>query len=88
MAANAELTLLYWRIGRRIHSEVLSGERAAYGEAIVATLSQQLVAEYGRGFTYTALTRMAASSRRSPTKRLLRHCRNNCRGPTSQSCCR
>ena len=56
--ANAELTLLYWRIGRRIHSEILSGERATYGEAIVATLSQQLVAEYGRGFTYTALTRM------------------------------
>jgi len=57
-AANAELTLLYWRIGRRIHSEILSGERARYGEAIVATLSQQLVGEYGRGFTYTALTRM------------------------------
>ncbi|HKI20754.1 MAG TPA: PDDEXK nuclease domain-containing protein [Isosphaeraceae bacterium] len=59
-AANTELTLLYWRIGRRIHSEVLSGERARYGEAIVATVSQQLVADYGRGFTYTALTRMVA----------------------------
>jgi predicted nuclease of restriction endonuclease-like (RecB) superfamily len=60
MAANAELTLLYWRIGRRIHSEVLHGERAGYGKAIVATLSQHLVSDYGRGFTYTALTRMAA----------------------------
>jgi hypothetical protein len=59
-AANAELTLLYWRIGQKIHSEILSGERAAYGKAIVATVSQQLVAEYGRGFTYIALTRMAA----------------------------
>jgi predicted nuclease of restriction endonuclease-like (RecB) superfamily len=57
-AANAELTLLYWRMGRRIHSEILAGERAPYGEAIVATVSQQLVADYGRGFTYTALTRM------------------------------
>jgi predicted nuclease of restriction endonuclease-like (RecB) superfamily len=57
-AANAELTLLYWRIGRRIQSDILSGERAAYGREIVATVSQQLVAEYGRGFTYTALTRM------------------------------
>jgi predicted nuclease of restriction endonuclease-like (RecB) superfamily len=57
-AANAELTLLYWRIGRRISEEILSGERARYGEAIIATLSQQLVTEYGRGFTYTALTRM------------------------------
>lgn len=59
-AANIELTLLYWRIGRRIHSEILGGERARYGEAILAALSQQLVAEYGRGFTYTALTRMVA----------------------------
>jgi DUF1016 N-terminal domain len=59
IAANAEVTLLYWRIGRKIHTEVLSGERAPYGESILATLSQQLVVEYGRGFTYTALTRMA-----------------------------
>ena len=26
IAANAEVTLLYWRIGRKIHTEVLSGE--------------------------------------------------------------
>ena len=25
---NSELTLLFWRIGRRIHTEVLAGERA------------------------------------------------------------
>jgi predicted nuclease of restriction endonuclease-like (RecB) superfamily len=60
VAANCELTQLYWHIGQRIHSDVLSGERAQYGQAIVATLSQQLAAEYGRGFTYTALTRMVA----------------------------
>jgi hypothetical protein len=41
-AANAELTLLYWRIGRRTSGKILSGERARYGEAIVAALSQQL----------------------------------------------
>jgi DUF1016 N-terminal domain len=46
-AANAELTLLHWRIGRKIYSEVLSGERAQYGKGIVATLSQHLVADYG-----------------------------------------
>ncbi|MDP1786298.1 DUF1016 N-terminal domain-containing protein [Nitrosomonas sp.] len=31
LAVNAELTLLYWQIGRRIQDEVLKGERAAYG---------------------------------------------------------
>ncbi len=62
-AANAELTFLYWRIGRRISEEILSGERGRYGEAILATLSQQLVAEYGRGFTYGWLASSGGVSR-------------------------
>ena len=46
-AVNSELTLLYWRIGQRIHTQVLAGQRAEYGEEIVATLSQQLMNDYG-----------------------------------------
>jgi hypothetical protein len=57
-AVNIGLTMLYWRIGKRIAGEVLGGERAAYGEQIVATLSRQLVAEYGRGYTEKNLRRM------------------------------
>ena len=49
-AVNASQTYMYWRIGQRIHIELLGGERAAYGAQIVATLSRQLVLEYGRGF--------------------------------------
>ena len=56
--ANAEQTLLYWRLGRRIAHENLTEGRAEYGKQIVATVSQQLMAEFGRGFTYTSLTRM------------------------------
>lgn len=37
-AFNAELTFLFWRIGQRIHTEVLTGQRAGYGEEIVPTL--------------------------------------------------
>ena len=44
---NAGLTLLYWRIGKRIVDEVLGKERAAYGEQIVASVARQLVQEYG-----------------------------------------
>ena len=55
---NVGLTMLYWRIGRRINEEILQGERAEYGKQIVATLSQQLTEEYGSGFSYSALTRM------------------------------
>jgi predicted nuclease of restriction endonuclease-like (RecB) superfamily len=58
VTVNAGLTLLYWRVGRRIHTEVLGNERAVYGEQIVATLSRQLVAEYGRGFADKNLRRM------------------------------
>jgi uncharacterized protein DUF1016 len=56
--ANRELALLYWRVGRRIHTEVLGEERAGYGKEIVATLSPQLVAAYGRGFEKSNLHRM------------------------------
>ena len=57
-AVNSELTLLYWQIGQRIHIQVLDGQRAEYGQEIVATLSQQLTLEYGRGFTEKNLRRM------------------------------
>lgn len=58
VAVNMGLTLLYWRIGKRVHQEVLGNERAGYGEQIVATLSRQLVSEFGRGFTDKNLRRM------------------------------
>jgi predicted nuclease of restriction endonuclease-like (RecB) superfamily len=57
-AVNIGLTALYWRIGKRIQSEILGSERAAYGEQIVATLSRQLAAEFGRGYTEKNLRRM------------------------------
>ncbi|MER2626191.1 MAG: PDDEXK nuclease domain-containing protein [Accumulibacter sp.] len=50
VAVNAELTLLYWQVGRRIQAEVLKGERAAYGQQIVPALAAQLTAAYGRGW--------------------------------------
>jgi len=57
-AVNIGLTALYWRIGNRILREVLGNERASYGERIVATLSRQLVTDFGRGFENKNLHRM------------------------------
>jgi hypothetical protein len=57
-AVNAGLTLLYWRIGKRINEEVLLGERAAYGKEIVATLAQELTRAYDGGFAEKNLRRM------------------------------
>lgn len=56
--ANAELVLLNWNIGKLIKSQILADGRSEYGEKIVATLSQQLFMEYGKGFTRSALFRM------------------------------
>lgn len=51
LAVNAELTLLYWQVGSRVRSEVLLGERAVYGEAVVKELSARLTADYGKGWS-------------------------------------
>lgn len=57
-AANMALTQLSWRIGQRINVEVLGGERAAYGDRIVSTLSRQLVERYGQGYSTKNLRHM------------------------------
>ncbi|MBX3170461.1 MAG: DUF1016 family protein [Candidatus Eremiobacteraeota bacterium] len=49
-SVNAELTLLYWRIGRLLQSEIATGGRADYGKQVVAGLSSSLTQEYGRGW--------------------------------------
>lgn len=57
-AANSTLTMLYWKVGERIRREVLKEGRADYGARILATLSQELARDYGKGFNASALTRM------------------------------
>jgi predicted nuclease of restriction endonuclease-like (RecB) superfamily len=55
---NAALVALYWRIGQRVRRDILREKRAEYGEEIVVTLSQQLTAEFGNGFSRFNLSRM------------------------------
>jgi len=50
LAINAEITLLYWHVGKRINGEVLKNNRAEYGKQIVVTLARQLTEEYGKGW--------------------------------------
>jgi len=52
------MVLLYWDIGKRIQKEVLGEVRAAYGKQVIDLLSDQLSAQYGRGFTRTNLFNM------------------------------
>jgi len=48
---NAELSLLYWSIGKMIQVEVLNFKRAEYGESIIISLSEQLTRTYGKGWS-------------------------------------
>ncbi|QTR45520.1 DUF1016 family protein [Thiothrix litoralis] len=58
IAINAELTLLYWQVGKRIADEILKGQRGEYGQQIIATLAQQLSTEFGRGWSKRNLANM------------------------------
>ncbi len=51
-SVNAILTATYWEIGRHIVEFEQKGEqRAEYGEEVLARLSQDLIARFGRGFS-------------------------------------
>ena len=69
--ANAAQVLLYWHLGQRIVREKLVEGRAAYGQRILAALSQQLVGEFGDGYSYSALTRMARFAELFPNESIV-----------------
>jgi predicted nuclease of restriction endonuclease-like (RecB) superfamily len=70
-AANSALTLLYWKVGQRIRVEILKEARADYGGQIVATLSRQLVHDYGKGFTEKSLRRMVQFAETFPEEAIV-----------------
>jgi len=70
-AVNTGMVSLYWNIGKRIREDILKDKRAGYGERIVATLSQHLTREYGRGFTKAALFRMMQFAELFPDMRIV-----------------
>ncbi len=55
---NVEISQLYWSIGNFIISEIYYQTYSQYGQQIIATLSQQLTKSFGKGYSYSALTRM------------------------------
>ncbi len=65
-ASLTSLTLLCWRIGQRIQTEIPKRERAEYGKEILATLSQRLTTNYGSGFSYSTLTHMVQFAQAFP----------------------
>ena len=68
---NAEITLMYWAIGKRINEDVLPAGRAEYGKQTIRQLSQQLTAEFGKGFTVTNLTNATEVARLYPEEEII-----------------
>jgi len=55
---NTEISRLYWSIGNYIITEIQYETYSQNGQQILATLSQRLTEKFGKGYTYSALTRM------------------------------
>ena len=70
-AVDSGLVTLYWHIGRRVHQDILKEKRAEYGAEIVATLSRQLEAEFGRGFAEKNVRRMVQFAEMFPDERIV-----------------
>ena len=68
---NSTLAMPYWHVGSRVQTEVLSNERAEYGNQIVVTVSRQLTAEYGNAFTEKNLRRMVQFAQVFPEKEIV-----------------
>lgn len=68
---NSTLTMLYWKIGRRINSEILQNKRADYGKQIVVSLARQLGELYGPGFEEKNIRRMMQFYQVFPDERIV-----------------
>lgn len=55
---NSNISQLYWEIGQYIIDHIQYELYSEYGKQILATLSQQLTCQFGKGYSYSALTRM------------------------------
>ncbi len=71
VTVNAGLTMLYWRVGRRIRQEILNGQRAEYGKEILPALSAKLTCDYGRGWSERNLAYMVRFAQVFPDSRIL-----------------
>jgi len=70
-AINIAQTALYWRIGQRVQEEILGGQRADYGEHVVASLATALERDYGRGFAEKNLRRMIQFAEAFPSPEIV-----------------
>ena len=55
---NKHANMMFWHIGQYINEDMGYKQYSSYGSKIIATLLQRLTERYGKGYTYSAVTRM------------------------------
>ena len=58
VAVNTAMVNAYWEIGEQIYKACGENDRAEYGKKLLQFLSQQLTAEFGKGFSVANLKNM------------------------------
>jgi len=57
-AVNSAMVAAYWEIGEQIYKACGENDRAGYGKGLLRFLSENLTAEFGKGFDETNLRKM------------------------------
>lgn len=70
-AVNAELTLLYWQIGKLLKEHVLDGERAPYGKELLKGLATNLTEKYGKGWSVQQLRHCLRAAEAFPDEQIV-----------------
>lgn len=70
-AVNKAMISLYWHMGQSLYENVLSNERAEYGDAVITEISKKLCIAYGKGFSRAALFRMIQFYQRFPDENIV-----------------
>jgi len=72
VAVNATMSILYWKIGKKINEEIDGQNRSEiYGKQIVATLWRQLTEDYGTAFSEKNLRRMMQFAEEFPDEKIV-----------------
>lgn len=71
-AVNFKMVIAYWEIGQAIVGAQDGKERAEYGTALLAYLSENLTREFGKGYTVTNLKYMRLFYQAFPDRHALR----------------
>jgi hypothetical protein len=72
MAVNVALSVLHWKIGKKINEAIESKNRSErYGQEIVASLVRQLSTDYGTAFSEKNIRKMMQFARIFPNEEMM-----------------